>query len=182
MEIWKEIKNYEGLYEISNTGKVRSLTRVKQFGRGYRTFEGKEIKLQQDKDGYFKVNLSKDGVKKRFFVHRLVAMNFIENIDSLPVVNHKDGDKQNNNVSNLEWATHSENDLHAFETGLRKPTDGGTSKKVEQYDLEGNFINQYNSISEASRATGISIQMISYCCNGKCKTTKGFVWKFKIEG
>lgn len=180
MEIWKSIENYEGFYEVSNHGRVRSLTRKTRFGRGYRIYEGKELSLQTDKDGYKRVALHREGKVKRFFVHRLVALAFIDNPCDKPVVNHKDGNKQNNHADNLEWATNSENDIHAFKTGLRVAHDGGTSKKVIQIDKDTlEVLGEYNSISEASRKTGVSIQMISYCCNGKCKTAKGFVWKFK---
>lgn len=179
MVIWKSVKDYEGLYEVSNTGKIKSVTRKRKFGKGYRIFEGKELKLQNDKDGYKKISLHNNVKRKRFFVHRLVAIAFINNQEGKPVINHKDGNKQNNHVDNLEWVTNSENDIHAFKTGLRQPNCGGTSKEVVQYDLDGNKIGEYTSISEASRINDISIQMISYCCNGKCKTGKGFVWRFK---
>lgn len=180
MEVWKDIPNYEGLYVISNYGNIKSVTRTVRFGRGFKTYESQYLKYQEDKDGYFRVGLSKNGKKKRYRVNRLVALTFIKNENNLPVVNHKDGNKQNNYVDNLEWVTNSENDLHAFKTGLRVAHDGGASKNVVQLDMKTlKVINEYKSISEASRKTGISIQMISYCCNGKCKTGKGFVWRFK---
>lgn len=180
MEIWKDIPCYEGLYEVSNCGNVRSITRTVRFGRGYKTYESQFLKFQTDKDGYFRVGLSKNGKKKQFRVNRLVAMAFIDNPNNLPVVNHKDGDKQNNHVENLEWVTHSENDLHAFKTGLRKPSDGGTKRAVLQLNKDTlEVINEFESLTEASNKTGISIQMISYSCNGKTKTGKGFVWRFK---
>lgn len=180
MEIWKPIKGYEGLYEVSNTGKVKSLEKRARFGRGYRTFPERELKLSEDKDGYYKVNLSKQGKKKRFFVHRLVATAFIGNPEELPVVNHKDGNKKNNFVSNLEWTTRSENDLHAFRTGLRKPTDGGTSKKVIQVDIHtGKVIQEYKSISEAARKNKVSITSISDCANGKQNQAHGYKWEFR---
>lgn len=180
MEVWKEIPNYEGFYEVSNYGKVRSITRKTQFGVGYRVYKGKELKLQADKDGYKRVALHKEGKQKRFFVHRLVGLCFIDNPENKPVINHIDGDKANNYVENLEWVTRSENDIHAFDTGLRAPHDGGTSRKVVQMDKDTlEVLGEYKSMSEASRETGISVPMISYCCNGKIKTAKGFVWKFK---
>ena len=163
--MWKPIKGYEGLYEVSDKGQVRNS-------------KGQLKTLKKDKDGYYKVCLSKNSKKRPYFVHRLVAEAFIHNKDNKPVVNHIDGNKTNNRVANLEWVTRSENDKHAFRLGLRKPTCGGTSKKVKQYDLNGNFIREYNSLSHASRETGFTVQNISYCANGKQAQANGYVWKF----
>lgn len=180
MEVWKPIPDYEDSYEVSNYGQVRSKDRYTPTRNGEVFKKGVIKTLKEDKDGYFKVCLSKNSKKKSFFVHRLVALTFIENPNNYPVVNHKDGNKQNNKVENLEWCTRSENDKHAYRIGLRKVTDGGTSKEVVQLDKETlKVLFEYPSISEASKQTGISVQMISYCCNGKCKTAGGFVWRFK---
>lgn len=169
MEIWCRVKGYEGLYAISSHGVVANS-------------KGQVKSPKIDKDGYYKVWLSKNSKKRPYFIHRLVALHFISNPEGKPVVNHVDGDKQNNDMSNLEWATRSENDLHAFKLGLRTPTCGGTSKRIEQYDLEGNLIRTYKSLSEAARDNGYTIQNISYCINGKTKTAYGYVWKFIGKG
>ena len=183
LEIWKPIKEFEGIYEVSNTGKIRSLTRKVKMGRGYRIFEATILKPQIDKDGYFKVNLSKNGKKKRFFVHRLVAEAFIENPNNFPVVNHKDGNKQNNHVDNLEWTTISENTKHAFRINLRKPHCGGTSKKVAKVDPSSNkIIEIYGSIKDAARKNNISDSCISDCAKGRLKTSRKFKWVFISEG
>jgi hypothetical protein len=109
-EIWKPIPNYEGIYEISNTGKVRSLTRTIMRSDGKKLpINGKELKQYIGKDGYYKVKLCKDGAMTNFPVHRLVALTFISNLNHLPVVNHKDENKLNNNVNNLEWCTYEYN-------------------------------------------------------------------------
>lgn len=109
METFVDIEGYNGGYRISNQGRIwSSKTSI-------------YLLDWKDKDGYKKVNLVHNGVRTHFSIHRLVATYFVPNPDNKPVINHKDGDKQNNNDWNLEWATRSENDLHAYATGLRKP-------------------------------------------------------------
>ena len=112
--MWKDIEGYEGLYQVSDKGEVRSLDRVERSkGDSVRVRKGRVKKLNINQDGYYKVTLWKDNRSKTFVVHRLVANAFIPNPNNLPVVNHKDGEKTNNNVSNLEWCTVQENALHA---------------------------------------------------------------------
>lgn len=117
--IWGDVVGYEGIYEVSNNGLVRSLdkTIVNSLGRK-RLYKGRTIKPFIDKDGYEIVTLSHKGIKKKFKVHRLVAFAFIQNLEEKPEVNHKDGNKRNNHYDNLEWSTGKENTNHAFKTGL----------------------------------------------------------------
>lgn len=119
MEIWKDINEYEGLYQISNTGRVKSLERMAKirWDGKYRTIPEK-IKTPNCRSGYLRVGLSKDGKNKIYSVHRLVAEAFIPNPHNKPYINHKNGVKIDNRVSNLEWCTHSENKKHSFATGL----------------------------------------------------------------
>lgn len=119
-EIWKSVKGYEGLYEVSNFGKLKGLKRTINQGKCHRTWEEHIVKFGVDGDGYFRTNLAKDGVNKTVKVHRLVAEAFIPNPLNLPEVNHIDGNKQNNNVKNLEWCTRSENLKHAVKIGLKR--------------------------------------------------------------
>lgn len=123
MEIWKDVAGYEGLYKVSSQGRVKSLlrTNIGSDGRN-RTFKEKILKPVHDGKGYFQVSLCKNGKAKMFLIHRLVSLAFIPNPYNKPEVNHKDGDKARNDVSNLEWNTGSENIKHAFDTGLMKPT------------------------------------------------------------
>lgn len=180
MEIWKDIQGYENSYEVSNLGRVRSKSRKRPFGRGFKVYEGKILKQATDKDGYKKISLSKEGKKKRFMIHRLVANEFIENPNDLPVINHKDGIKDNNNVINLEWVTYSENTQHAFNTGLCKPSNGGTNKHVAMVDNKtGITIKEFDSIAEASEYSGHSIPRISYSANKEANSVEDFVWRFK---
>lgn len=151
-----------------------------------KSFIGKEkiLKLRADKDGYLLVNLR----KITFRVHRLVANAFIPNPKNYTEVNHKNGNKQENFSDNLEWCTVSANNKHAWDIGLRKKTskmqeaariNGATTKrKIIQYDLQGNFIKEWNSQKEASSQLGINQGSISNCCKGKAPTVGGYVWKF----
>lgn len=115
-EIWKPVVGYEGLYEVSNTGKVRSLERINTVGR---RGIGRELRQYLLPQGYLDVSLSSRGKISHKRVHRLVADAFCENPDSKDEVNHKDGNKQNNTASNLEWCTKSENMIHAYQKGLQ---------------------------------------------------------------
>lgn len=125
---WKPIKNYEGLYEVSNTGLVRSVDRIDCVGKRQK---GKILRLNNT-EKYLRVVLCKDGTPKTFYIHRLVAITFISNEENYKCVNHKDGNKLNNNVENLEWCTYSHNMKHAFSNGLAKPW----NKKLFDKDIK----------------------------------------------
>lgn len=164
-EIWKDIKDFEGHYQVSNLGRIKSI----KFG--------KEIILKQhnNKGGYYYVCLLKNGKHKNYYVHRLVAQAFLPNPYKLPQVNHKDENKTNNNVDNLEWCTNEYN--HNYGT-INERISQSQSKPVLQYDLNGNLIKEWKSINECGR-NGFNQGDICKCCNGKRKTAKGFIWKYK---
>ncbi|MDM0987481.1 NUMOD4 domain-containing protein [Clostridium perfringens] len=147
MEVWKEIKGYEGMYQISNLGRVKALERIDS--RGLRRKE-KILKYNNTKNGYLEAVLCKNGKTKHITVHRLVAIHFIENINNLPIVNHIDGNKQNNKVDNLEWCTYSYNVKHAFRTGLAKITDETREKMSNAH--KGEKSSNYNKkLSDLTR-------------------------------
>ena len=130
--------------------------------------------------GYYRVELRKKGKRFYLLVHRLVAENFIPNFDNKLQVNHINGNRFDNRVENLEWCTQSYNIKHAYESGLMKPKygkDNGWHTEVLQYDLDGNFIKEWESISEAKKRLGIN--NITYACNGKYKHAGGYIWKYK---
>lgn len=119
-EIWKDIKGYEGLYQVSNLGNVKSLTRKVGNGKGFYIRNEKELKQAYSSTGYKVVALCKVGKQRMFKVHRLVAIAFVDNPLNKPYVNHIDGNIENNLMENLEWVTHRENIIHAYKTGLVK--------------------------------------------------------------
>lgn len=177
METWKDIKDYEGLYQVSDYGRVKSLPR-----QGTQTKEERILKPEKTKKGYLQVHLCKNGKVKVFRVNRLVAIAFVPNPENKPEVNHKDTNKENNHASNLEWNTRSENQLHAYKTGIQRPKlskDNILSKKVLQYDLEGNFIKEWNCTKDIQRELNIKNQYISACCLGKTKTTHNYIFRYK---
>lgn len=130
-EVFEDLKGYEELYQISDQGRVFSKRRLS----GNRIIYGRELYNYVTEDGYLKVNLCKNGVSKRFYVHRLVASQFIPNLLSLPQVNHKDGNKLNNQVSNLEWCTKKENQDHAVKCNLMQHGESRPSSKLTEKDV-----------------------------------------------
>lgn len=215
-EIWKDIKGYEGLYQVSNLGKIKSLGRIiERIGpkgsRFYRTYPEKLLKYCKDTRGYYRANLALNGVNTTIKVHRVVAQAFIPNPEGKPQINHKDGNKQNNSIYNLEWCDNQENQDHSWRIGLRKkgkehwsygqqpeqlkkvtgkgianPNYGNRgiknplSRKVIQYDLNGNIIKEWNCIKDVEREIKIKSCNISNCCRGNRRTTGGYIWKYKL--
>lgn len=165
MSIWKDIKGYEGLYQVSNEGEVRRLWKSKT-----------HILSPSNSLGYSYVNLCKHGKATRMTVHRLVAEAFVPNPDGKPEVNHINELKSDNRAKNLEWMTSSENQNHGT-ANARRRTNARAYKRVLQMS-EGEVINRYPSLKEASRATGISVSNLSRCCRGVLNTVRGFQWKF----
>jgi hypothetical protein len=177
-EEFRDIKGFEGKYQISNYGRVKSLKReIKFIGANLRCkyirhqkIEEKILKCSFDKDGYVKIGLSLNGnvIHKRG--HYLVAKAFIENPNNYPCINHKNEIKTDNIVRNLEWCTVAYNNAY-----------GSRCKKVNQYDLDGNFIKTWNSSAEICRVCGFKKRgNITACCKKRkhCKTAYGYIWKY----
>lgn len=169
-EIWKDIQGYEGLYQVSNLGRVKSLDRRDRCGRFK---EGKIKSICDNGNGYCVVNLKVDGEQKSRTVHRLVATAFIPNPKNLPEINHIDGNKKNNTMSNLEWCDRSENVIHAVKNQLH--TNFG-QRKVVCVELNKEF----NSVAEAEKWIGVKGSRISNVCKLKrgCKTCGGYHWRY----
>ncbi len=183
-EVWLPIFGYDGLYEISSFGQVKSFY-IKQSGRnGFLGNEPYKIISQRERGkGYLGVLLSKNFAGKTYSVHRLVAEAFIPNPENKPMVNHKNGIKTDNSVTNLEWMTNSENIQHAFNNKLIKSNYGSDhhgARPIIQMDILGNEINTFETAVSAEKNTGISKSAICYCLKGKTKTSGGFKWKYKI--
>ena len=184
-EIWKDIKGFEGRYQVSNMGRVRSLDMVlegKNRNSPY-TFEyqrsGKVLKPLKKRNGYYQVCLRHNGKAKYISIHRLVALAFIPNPNKLSCVNHKDEDKANNIESNHEWCTQKYNSNYGTRNErLRKYAISNVMRPVVQYDMEGNVIDTFESLSDAENKTGISNINIGGVCKGRRKSTHGYVFKF----
>jgi hypothetical protein len=191
MEIWKDItiENVLNVYQVSNLGNVKSISRIKTFEHPFTksitSFNFKEVILKPyiTKKGYLRLSLTlKDKTKKNFSVHVLVAKTFIENLDSSKIhVNHINGIKTDNTVENLEWVTPSENSLHSFKIGLQKPkylSNNPISKKVYQIDLVTNHIvKEWSCMTEIKNELGYNISNISKVCHGVRKQAHGFNWQ-----
>ncbi len=162
-EIWKKIKDYSN-YEVSNTGKIRNIKLNIELKLSYNT-------------GYYFIELREKGKRRKGYIHRLVAEAFLEKINEKLVVNHKDGNKENNNVENLEWITQGENVKHALDNNLLIHF----KLEVNQYTKEGKLIYKYSSIEEASKKTNINGASISLVCKEKRKSAGGFIWKYNSE-
>lgn len=189
-EVWKDIKGFENLYQVSNLGRIKSL---KRYNPNPKYIEERILKTKIKKNGYVEVGLYKKGKKYFKTVHRLVADVFVDNIKNKKEVNHKDGNKQNNNADNLEWVTRSENQKHAFKLGLQKVSEHAiknclkhvekTKVKVKQYDLNNNYIQTFDSIEEANRYLKENYNVCGHvweCIVGKRKKTGGFKWEREV--
>ena len=179
-EEWRDIKGYEGLYQVSDKGRVKSLERVTIRKNGKKLpVKERIMKSSIDKDGYLRVALcNSKGKRKLFFVHRLVCEAFHENPDNKPCVNHIDENKTNNTASNLDWCTVVEN----LNYGTRNARSAKTqSKPVGQYTLDGKLIKVWQSTNEVERQLGFGHSHISAAALGKRKTAYGYVWKYVEE-
>ena len=180
IEKWKRVWGYAN-YEVSTLGKVRK--------------NGKEVKQCKHNKGYYTVDLYKDGERKRFFVHRLVAETFLPNPDNKPQVNHLNRNREDNRVENLEWVTPTENmnspltRKHCKEVMKGENTsmygkfgkEHHLSKTVIQFDLDGNMLNVWNALMDAEREVGARNGHISNCCRGKQQTSGGYKWQYQDE-
>lgn len=163
-EIWKDVGGYEGLYQVSNLGRVKRL-------KGKYMKSDKLLKQVKLDSGYIAVGLCKHNKAKNFRVHRLVAEAFIPNPEEKPQVNHINEDKTNNMVSNLEWMTAKENNNYGTRTQR-------TSKPVKAIDIANGEYNIYCSISECARQLGLHQPNICQCLKGKCKQIGGYIFEY----
>ncbi len=179
-EVWKDIPGYEGLYQASTGGRIKSLQRNCRHssGIGYRKVREKILCSFIQKNGYVYVTLSKDGKSKTHRLHRIIAMTFLENPYNLAEVNHKDENKQNNSVGNLEWCSNYYNQNY----GTHQKRNSESSKiPVLQLDLNGNLIKKWDSADDAGKQLNIYPQNIGKCCKKKIKTAYGCKWEYETR-
>lgn len=169
-EIWKDIKNYEGIYQVSNLGNVKVLDRKVYNSKVLCKRKGRNFKLNKNARGYIVINLTKNHITKSYLLHRLVAQAFISNPENLPQVNHIDENKENNNVNNLEWCTAKYNINYSKK-----------SREILQLDKNDKIIKIYKGTKEASLETKIQKSSIIRCCKGERKTAGGYKWKYNLE-
>lgn len=180
-EIWKDIKDFEGLYQVSNMGRVKSLERVILRNNGKpQTIKERFVKLCKNKQGYYQVSLWKNGVEKRYLLHRLIAEHFIPNPENKPCIDHINTDHTDNRIENLRWCTYKENNNNPLTIKHRsKPRNWNIkgfnhwqSKPVAQLTKKGELLNIYPN------AYSVGIFQINACCNGKRKTAGGYKWQY----
>ena len=186
MEEWKDIKDYEGLYQVSNYGRVKSLNHN-------HTSKEKILSLKPNGRGYIRVTLCKNNIKKPYSVHRLVAITFIPNPNNYPLVNHKDEDKTNNHVDNLEWCTYKYNINYG--TGIKRRSEKCSKTLKDKYSRNKSPHAKkvkcittgeiFDCIKDAEEKYGVANQNISACCKGKQKsagkhpvTKEKLVWEY----
>lgn len=191
METWKDVHGFEGFYQVSNMGKVRSVPRTQKDRNGkIKQYRGKELSPVPNSAGYWRVELKSPYNRERFFVHRLVAEHFVTNPEpqAYKVVNHLDSDFHNNKAENLEWTDLRGNSQHALKKGRLKRTEQWLeslhkaaekqSKPVIGYNpATGEVVAKFKSIQESGR-NGFEASSVCNCCNGKRHTHHGLAWKY----
>lgn len=192
MEIWKDLTGYIGIYQVSSNGRIKSLPRkiVRKNGQVAKVKET-ILKPGTDRYGYSFVVLCKNRTKRTTAIHRLVAAAFIPNPDNLPEIDHIDGNRANNDATNLRWCTRKQNlnyqkainnkreTMKKVNTWFKKTgKDNHNAKPVYQYDLEGNFIKKWDCIHDAQRC-GFNHGNIISCCKGRLKHYKKYIWRYE---
>lgn len=178
-EIWEDIKDYEGVYKISNFGNIKRIDKHKL---------GRILSYNKDTTRYPTATLCKNKTRKSVNIHRIVAQTFIPNTENKPCVNHLNGIKTDNRIDNLEWVTYSENIKHSLKVlkqrhnrvglfGKRNPC----SKAVLRFTKSGEYLDSFGGMIDAERCIGINHRRISDCCNGRKKTAGGFVWRLESD-
>ena len=175
-EVWQDIPGYEGLYQVSTYGRVKSLDHYvsNNHRNGLSLKKGRILEPQKYK-GYRSICFSKDSVVRRFQIHRIVANVFIPNFNGYPIINHIDVNPSNNRVENLEWCTYSYNNNYDNAVSKRAVQ---LMKKIAMYDKNGNLLYEYDNSKEAGKDLGVSVGAIQKACTNRNKSCKGYVFKY----
>lgn len=177
-EIWKDIPNFEGLYQASNLGKIKTLEHTTtqkhwQGGTSHRHYKEHIIKGSINSRGYINISLrDKNNKRKSYLAHVIIAKTFLPTINNKNCVNHKDGNKLNNKVENLEWVNHKENTQHAIKNNLIK------HNNFKMYDKNGKFIKKFDNYNEIEKYLNRNIHsdLIRRCVNKQRKSAYGYIW------
>lgn len=182
IEIWKDIEGYEGMYQVSNMGRVRSLDRVKP-NSGGQIAKGDFKQFGDNGHGYKIVNLYKNNKSHMKYVHRLVASAFIPNPNNFPIINHKDEDKSNNRCENLEWCTQKYNANYGTHTRRVKESyiTNGNNRPIDVYDMNGVFLKTFDCSNEVCKELWIYRRGLYLACQGVTKSYKGYRFAFHGE-
>ena len=181
IEIWKDIEGYEGLYQVSNRGRVKSLSR--KVTNAMFSINEHFVKVVDNGNGYKSVSLWKDNKGKHFYVHRLVALAFVPNYNGYKYINHKDEDKSNNDVSNLEWCTAKYNCNYGNHTKKLKKSYilNGNNRPIDVYDMKGTFLKTFDCSNDVCRELNIGRRALYSVCQGVVKSSKGYRFAFHGE-
>lgn len=182
-EIWKDIIDYEGLYQVSNLGRIKSLSRIITDKNDYpKTIKEHYMVGSDNGHGYLTVMLSKNGRRVRKYIHRLVAQAFIPNPQNLPEVNHKDEDRKNNSLNNLEWVDYLTNRIYGTRLE-RLSTSNTTHSPIIQYDLDFNYLAEYKNAKQATDLLGFNDHAtgIYKCANKLVNSAHGYIWRYKDD-
>ena len=178
-EVWKDIKGFEGMYQVSNHGRIKSLDRyVRVGGGGTRLVKGGIRKPIKCRNGYYEVQIQVKRNRTIKMLHRVVAEAFIDNPNDYPKVNHKDEDISNNCADNLEWCTAKYNANYGTRNIRCKESKKKYEKPVNQYTKDGEFIRHWDCIMDAERGTGADVSAIIRVCKGKQNTSMGYKWQY----
>ncbi len=177
---WEPIKHFDGYY-INKLGQVKSI-------RSFKGTKEKILKGSKNQQGYKTINMMKKGKVYTKTLHRLLMETFVENPNNYPCINHIDGNILNNSLENLEWCSYGHNQKEAYRLNLKNPAwtnkndkEHPCSKKVNQYDLNGNFIKQWDCISTATKKLNISVASICNCCSNRTKRAGKYIWRYANE-
>lgn len=180
-EVWKDVPNYEGIYKASNFGRIKMVKRTLTDSLGKKINKKEHILKPRTGNRYYMIALYKNGKREDLLLHRLIAQTFIPNPENKPFVNHKDENCFNNCSDNLMWCTQKEN-MNWGTINERMSKNSKSKRKVNQYDMDGNFIKQWDCMTDFYKSKGLKLKTgIIECCKGRRQSHMGYKWKYADE-